>query len=94
MIGEVAVLTDEDSIMRRLLSDQECPEHNDQQECSHITEESEQTMNLLQVITRLFLDTQRKTDEVVSSMQVILDYLEGENRFCHKNLSTSANFPK
>ena len=43
-------------------------------------------MNLLQVITRLFLDAHRKTDEVVSSMQEVLDYLEGENRFCHKNI--------
>ena len=73
MIGEVAELTDEDSIMRRLLNNQECSELNDQQECSHISEESEQTMNLLQVITRLFLDAQSKTEEVASSMQEILD---------------------
>ena len=38
VIGEVAVLTDEDSIMKRLLGNQECPELNDQQECSHISE--------------------------------------------------------
>ena len=86
MIGEAAELTEEDSIMTRLLSSQECSQLNDQEECSHITAESQQTMNLLQVTTRLFLDAQRKTQEIESSLEEVLDYLVGETKFCHKNI--------
>ena len=76
----------QDQNMSRMLENQHCLELNDQNECSHATPESLHTVQLMQVITKLFMDAPGGAAEEISSAGAVLTFLEQNNTFCHKNL--------
>ena len=76
----------QDHNVSRMLENQHCLELNDQNECSHVTPESRHTIQLMQVITKLFLDAPGGAAKEYSSASTVLTLLEQNNTFCHKNL--------
>ena len=85
VVGEAIQMT-QDNNVSRMLENQHGRELNDQNGCSHVTPESRHTIQLMQVITKLFLDAPGGASEEYSSASTVLTLLEQNNTFCYKNL--------
>ena len=75
VVGEAIQMT-QDNNVSRMLENQHCRELNDQNGCSHVTPESQHTTQLMQVITKLFLDAPGGASEEYSSASTVLTLLE------------------
>ena len=73
VVGEAIQMTQDHNILR-MLGNQYCLELNDQNECSHATPESQHTVQLMQVITKLFMDAPQGTIEDDSSASTMLEF--------------------
>ena len=75
VVGEAIQMTQDHNILR-MLKNQHGLELNDQNECSRTTPESQHTVQLMQVTTKLFMDAPQGTIEENSSAGTMLEFLE------------------